>query len=459
MGPCGDGDERGNCCGRWRRRGCRGTPLRAARDRQPGRAGDAADQRRARVERRGPRRRCARSRCTPRSTARAMFVREADEAVLIGPDDPDVTSGAADPYLDLRRAARAPCAPAAPTPCGRAGASCQREGRVRRGCAATSGIVFVGPSPEVMRAARRQDRLQAARRGGRRADGGVERRAGRRPRRGPRRTPRRSATRSWSRPPRAAAAAASGSVERPEDLDEAFDARLLRGRARPRATPPSSWSARSRGGRHVEVQVVADATGDVWTLGVRDCSRAAAQPEGARGVGLHRAGRRAGAAAAHARPPRWPRAAGYVNAGTVEFLYEPRERLLSFLEVNTRLQVEHPVTEATTGVDIVKLQLHVAMRRASWPRSPRPTPARARARDRGPADRRGPRAGLRPRARLIEHLVLPGGPGRARRHRRGGGRRDPAPVRLDDRQGHRVGPRPRRGPRAAWPARCARPPR
>ena len=54
------------------------------------------------------------------------------------------------------------------------------------------------------------------------------------------------------------------------------------------------------------------------------------------------------------------RAAGYVNAGTVEFLYEPRRRLLSFLEVNTRLQVEHPVTEVTTGVDIVKLQLHIA---------------------------------------------------------------------------------------------------
>ena len=54
------------------------------------------------------------------------------------------------------------------------------------------------------------------------------------------------------------------------------------------------------------------------------------------------------------------RAAGYVSAGTVEFLYQPSERLLSFLEVNTRLQVEHPVTEATTGVNIVKLQLHIA---------------------------------------------------------------------------------------------------
>ena len=55
------------------------------------------------------------------------------------------------------------------------------------------------------------------------------------------------------------------------------------------------------------------------------------------------------------------REAGYRNAGTVEFLYDPQTQEFAFMEVNARLQVEHPVTEASTDLDLVKLQIHVAM--------------------------------------------------------------------------------------------------
>jgi acetyl/propionyl-CoA carboxylase alpha subunit len=57
---------------------------------------------------------------------------------------------------------------------------------------------------------------------------------------------------------------------------------------------------------------------------------------------------------------RLSQAAGYCNTGTVEFLYQPESQTFSFMEMNTRLQVEHPVTECTTGIDLVKLQIHVA---------------------------------------------------------------------------------------------------
>ena len=102
----------------------------------------------------------------------AMFVREADEAVLIGPDDPDDFGPVALPRL--RRAGARAASRAAPTRCGPAGASSPRRPTSPR-CAAPGHRVrrpvLRGDAP-----ARRQDRLEAARRGGRRADGAVERR-------------------------------------------------------------------------------------------------------------------------------------------------------------------------------------------------------------------------------------------------------------------------------------------
>lgn len=111
--------------------------------------------------------------------------------------------------------------------------------------------------------------------------------------------------------------------------------------------------------RHVEVQVIADHHGTTWAVGVRDCTiqrrhqkileeapSPALSPEQDQAL-------RDGAV-------RLSQAASYHNAGTVEFLYQPEGQRFSFMEMNTRLQVEHPVTECTTGIDLVKLQIHVA---------------------------------------------------------------------------------------------------
>ncbi len=112
--------------------------------------------------------------------------------------------------------------------------------------------------------------------------------------------------------------------------------------------------------RHVEVQVVADEHGTAWAVGVRDCSiqrRNQKVIEESASTALDPATEGEIKAAA----VRLVSAAGYRNAGTVEFLVDPVTRHYLFMEVNTRLQVEHPVTEATTGLDLVKLQLHVAV--------------------------------------------------------------------------------------------------
>ncbi|PYC66223.1 fused acetyl/propionyl-CoA carboxylase subunit alpha/methylmalonyl-CoA decarboxylase subunit alpha [Micromonospora arborensis] len=113
------------------------------------------------------------------------------------------------------------------------------------------------------------------------------------------------------------------------------------------------------GARHVEVQVIADGQGTAWALGVRDCSvqrRNQKVIEESASPVLDPAQ----AAELKTSAERLAVAVGYRGAATVEFLYHPGDRLFAFLEVNTRLQVEHPITELTTGFDLVKAQLHVA---------------------------------------------------------------------------------------------------
>jgi acetyl/propionyl-CoA carboxylase alpha subunit/acetyl-CoA carboxylase carboxyltransferase component len=113
------------------------------------------------------------------------------------------------------------------------------------------------------------------------------------------------------------------------------------------------------GARHVEVQVIADGQGTAWALGVRDCS-------------VQRRNQKVIEESASpllddeqvddlkTSAERLALAVDYCGAATVEFLYHPGDRTFAFLEVNTRLQVEHSITELTTGFDLVKGQLHVA---------------------------------------------------------------------------------------------------
>ncbi|MCV2489275.1 ATP-grasp domain-containing protein [Geodermatophilus sp. YIM 151500] len=280
---------------------------------------------------------------------RATFVRAADEGVVLR------RTGAGSPYLDhgeLRRALRTSRADAAWV-----GWGFVAEDPAFAELCADLGVTFVGPPPEAMRllGAKIEAKVLAEKTGVPVApwsSGPVEGLE----------DGRRHAT-TIGYPLIVKARSGGGGrgirvVRSEAELDEA----LTRTRIEAERTfgdPVVFMERLVEGGRHVEVQIIADQHGTVWAPGVRDCSvqrrnqkiieessSPALSPE------QDAALREASVALV--------RAAGYVGAGTVEFLYQPEEQLTTFLEVNTRLQVEHPVTEVTTGLDLVKLQLHVA---------------------------------------------------------------------------------------------------
>ena len=158
--------------------------------------------------------------------------------------------------------------------------------------------------------------------------------------------------------------------------------------------------------RHIEVQIIGDSAGQVWPVGVRDCSvqrknqkifeeapSPALSPE--QDLAVRQAAARLGSTA------------GYQNAGTVEFLFDPVSDQFWFMEVNARLQVEHPITEVTTGLDLVKLQLHVAGGGLLEGEPPATVGHAIEAR----VNAEDPEAGFRPSPGRIEVLHLPTGPG------------------------------------------------
>jgi len=287
----------------------------------------------------------------------AMFVREADEAVSLGAaqfTDPD-THRPKSSYLDYNRLEQALTA-------ARADAVWVGWGFVAEHAAFADlcrdlGIVFIGPSGEVMR--RLGDKI-AAKRIAEQSMIPVAPWSG-----GPVETVADACAHAdrMGFPLLIKATAGGGGrgirrVNSASQLPQAFESARVEA-YKAFGEPTVFLEKLVERARHVEVQIIADQYGTTWAVGVRDCTiqrrhQKIMEEAPSSALSLEEDDALRGASI------RLGRTAGYCNAGTVEFLYEPENHHFWFMEVNTRLQVEHPVTECTTGLDLVKLQLHVA---------------------------------------------------------------------------------------------------
>jgi len=277
------------------------------------------------------------------------FVQEADEAVLIGPPPP------AQSYLDagaILAAARQSAAAAVHPGYGFLSENAAFAQRVQ-----AEGLTWVGPTPEAIE--QMGDKINARnlmhRAGVPVALGSTE--------------PVTDAAAALAEaerigyPVMVKAAAGGGGIGMsaaagPEDLQTAFETARTRAE-RFFGSPAILLERFVERARHVEVQIMGLAGGRVVAMGERDCSvqrrhQKVAEETPSPGVGpqvrerLLAAGVRAG------------ETVGYLGAGTVEFLLDVRTQEFVFLEMNTRLQVEHPVTEMVTGIDLVEQQFLVA---------------------------------------------------------------------------------------------------
>jgi geranyl-CoA carboxylase alpha subunit len=278
----------------------------------------------------------------------APHVRAADRAVLLGP------APAAKSYLDgaaLISAARATGAGAI-----HPGYGFLSENAAFAQACADSGLIFIGPGAEAIRVMGNKrlakERMQAAGVPCIPGYAGQAQDAGRF----------REAASEIGYPVMVKAAAGGGGrgmrlVHGEADLESAVQAAASE--ARNAFGDGTLYLEKAlQGARHIEVQILADRHGNTLHLGERDCSIqrrhqkiVEESPSPVVGPAL-RARMTADAVSA-------ARSIGYENAGTVEFLLDSDQRYY-FLEMNTRLQVEHPVTELVTGLDLVELQLRIA---------------------------------------------------------------------------------------------------